>query len=42
MSPGPRLIRILTAADHALLREGIVEIVNADQDMNLVCALYTA
>jgi DNA-binding NarL/FixJ family response regulator len=36
MSASPRLIRILTVDDHALLREGIAALVNAEPDMKLV------
>src|ERR1700757_2419964 len=36
MSREPRLIRILTVDDHALLREGIAALVNAEPDMKLV------
>jgi DNA-binding NarL/FixJ family response regulator len=36
MSVNPRLIRILTVDDHALLREGIAALVNAEPDMKLV------
>src|SRR5215469_10263525 len=36
MSPEPRLIRILTVDDHALLRKGIAALVNAEPDMKLV------
>ena len=36
MSAGARLIRILTVDDHALLREGIAALVNAEPDMKLV------
>jgi DNA-binding NarL/FixJ family response regulator len=36
MSANPRLIRILTADDHALLREGIAALVNDEPDMKLV------
>lgn len=36
MSADPRLIRILTVDDHALLREGIAALVNAEPDMKLV------
>jgi DNA-binding NarL/FixJ family response regulator len=36
MSRDPRLIRILTVDDHALLREGIAALVNAETDMKLV------
>ena len=32
----PKLIRILTVDDHALLREGIAALVNAEPDMELV------
>ena len=36
MSISPSLIRILTVDDHALLREGIAALVNAEPDMKLV------
>ena len=36
MSSGPKLIRILTVDDHALLRKGIATLVNAEPDMKLV------
>ena len=36
MSREPGLIRILTVDDHALLREGIAALVNAESDMKLV------
>jgi DNA-binding NarL/FixJ family response regulator len=36
MSIVPSLIRILTVDDHALLREGIAALVNAESDMKLV------
>ena len=36
MSIDRRLIRILTVDDHALLREGIAALVNAESDMKLV------
>jgi DNA-binding NarL/FixJ family response regulator len=36
MKTDPRLIRILTVDDHALLREGIAALVNAEPDMKLV------
>jgi DNA-binding NarL/FixJ family response regulator len=36
MSNDRRLIRILTVDDHALLREGIAALVNAESDMKLV------
>lgn len=36
MSSPPVLIRILTADDHPLLREGIATLVNAEADMKLV------
>ena len=36
MSSPPVLIRILTADDHPLLREGIATLVNAETDMKLV------
>src|SRR5262245_59572894 len=36
MSRELRLIRILTVDDHALLREGIAALVNAEPDMKLV------
>jgi len=36
MSHDSRLIRILTVDDHALLREGIAALVNAEPDMKLV------
>jgi two-component system, NarL family, response regulator len=36
MSAEPRLIRILTVDDHALLREGIAALLNAEPDMKLV------
>jgi DNA-binding NarL/FixJ family response regulator len=36
MSIDPKLIRILTVDDHALLREGIAALVNAETDMKVV------
>src|SRR5271156_3245839 len=36
MSNGPKEIRVLTVDDHALLREGIAALVNAESDMKLV------
>jgi DNA-binding NarL/FixJ family response regulator len=36
MSTDPRLIRILTVDDHALLLEGIAALVNAESDMKVV------
>src|SRR5271163_2095208 len=36
MSISPSVIRILTVDDHALLREGIAVLVNAEPDMKLV------
>ena len=36
MPPNPSPIRILTVDDHALLREGIAALVNAEPDMKLV------
>jgi len=36
MSAEPRLIRILTVDDHALLREGIAALLTAEADMKLV------
>jgi len=36
MSTDPKLIRILTVDDHALLREGIAALVNAESDMRVV------
>jgi len=36
MSKDPALIRVLTVDDHALLREGIAALVNAEPDMKLV------
>lgn len=36
MSAEPRLIRILTVDDHALLRKGISALVNAEPDMKLI------
>ena len=36
MTTNPSLIRILTVDDHALLREGIAALVNAEPDMELV------
>jgi DNA-binding NarL/FixJ family response regulator len=36
MSSDPRVIRILTVDDHALLRKGIAALVNAEPDMKLV------
>jgi len=36
MSSAPKLIRILTADDHPLLRKGIAALVNAEPDMKLV------
>src|SRR5271156_399095 len=36
MSIDPKLIRILTVDDHALLREGIAALINSETDMKLV------
>src|ERR1700730_6353765 len=36
MSTGPKVIRILAVDDHALLREGIAALVNAESDMKIV------
>jgi DNA-binding NarL/FixJ family response regulator len=36
MGPSARAIRILTADDHAILREGIASLVKAESDMQLV------
>ncbi len=36
MCTSPSLIRVLTVDDHALLREGIAALVNAESDMQLV------
>src|SRR5271157_1153143 len=36
MSTSPSLIRVFTVDDHALLREGIAALVNAEPDMELV------
>ena len=36
MSTDPKPIRVLTVDDHALLREGIAALVNAESDMKLV------
>src|SRR5271168_2844216 len=36
MSTGPKVIRVLTVDDHALLREGIAALVNAESDMKIV------
>ena len=36
MSAGPKLIRILTVDDHALLREGIAALINAESDIKVV------
>ena len=36
MSTSPSSIRVLTVDDHALLREGIAALVNAEPDMELV------
>jgi DNA-binding NarL/FixJ family response regulator len=36
MSTGPKTIRVLTVDDHALLREGIAALVNAESDMKIV------
>lgn len=36
MNSDPKLIRILTVDDHALLRKGIAALVNAESDMKLV------
>jgi DNA-binding NarL/FixJ family response regulator len=41
MSAGPKPIRILTVDDHALLREGIAALVNAEPDMKLVAEAST-
>jgi DNA-binding NarL/FixJ family response regulator len=35
MSTGPKVIRVLTVDDHALLREGIAALVNAESDMRI-------
>jgi YesN/AraC family two-component response regulator len=36
MTRDPSTIRVLTVDDHALLREGIAALVNAESDMKLV------
>ena len=36
MSSNPKPIRVLSVDDHALLREGIAALVNAEADMKLV------
>jgi DNA-binding NarL/FixJ family response regulator len=36
MITGPKVIRVLTVDDHALLREGIAALVNAESDMRIV------
>ncbi len=36
MSNAPKLIRILAVDDHALLRKGLVAVINAEPDMKLV------
>lgn len=36
MSSAPKLIRILAVDDHALLRKGLVAVINAEPDMKLV------
>jgi DNA-binding NarL/FixJ family response regulator len=36
MSPSDSLIRVLVVDDHALLRDGVAALVNAEQDMKLV------
>src|SRR5580692_5807125 len=36
MSTDPKTIRVLTVDDHALLREGIAALVNAESDMKIV------
>jgi DNA-binding NarL/FixJ family response regulator len=41
MGAGPNPIRILTVDDHALLREGIAALVNAEPDMKLVAEAST-
>ena len=41
MSNDSRLIRVLTADDHALLREGIAVLVNGEPDMKLVAEAST-
>jgi DNA-binding NarL/FixJ family response regulator len=41
MSAGPKPIRILAVDDHALLREGIAAMVNAEPDMKLVAEAST-
>src|ERR1700689_1620254 len=41
MSSNPKPIRILTVDDHALLREGIAALVNAEPDMKLVAEAST-
>ena len=41
MKPEPRKIRILTADDHALLREGIASLVELEPDMELVAQAAT-
>jgi DNA-binding NarL/FixJ family response regulator len=40
MNIDPRLIRILAVDDHALLREGIAALVNAEPDMKLVAEAF--
>jgi len=42
MSSDSRLIRVLTADDHALLREGIGVLVNGEPDMKLVAEASTS
>ena len=41
MSTGTKTIRVLAADDHALLREGIASLVNAEPDMQLVAHAST-
>lgn len=41
MSGDPRLIRVLAADDHALLREGIAALINVEPDMKLVAEAST-
>jgi DNA-binding NarL/FixJ family response regulator len=41
MSTGPKPIRVMTVDDHALLREGIAALVNAEPDMKMVADAST-
>lgn len=41
MSPDAKKIRVLTADDHALLREGISSLVNGEPDMEVIANAWT-